>query len=193
MQKSSGISFKKFLTLAGIVRRIDELGRVVVPKEIRRTLRIREGDPLEIYTDKEGSIILRKFSHMGELESFSEEYAQALSRTSGHSVMISDRDQIIAVSGIGRDYLGKGISRKLEKSINGRENIFAQAGEAEFMEIVEDDKKEFVEQCICPIITNGDVVGAIMILRKEDKPKMSMTEMKMALCASEFIGRHLEE
>lgn len=178
----------------GIVRRIDELGRVVVPKEIRRTLRIREGDPLEIYTDKEGSIILKKYSHIGELEQFAGEYAQALSRTSGHAVLICDRDQIIAISGAGREYLGKDISKKLEKAINDRETIFADSQEKDFAPVTDDDdKKEFTQQCVSPIITNGDIVGAIMIMRKEDKPEMTQTEMKMAQCASEFIGRHLEE
>lgn len=177
----------------GIVRRIDELGRVVVPKEIRRVLRIREGDPLEIYTDKEGSIILRKYSHMGELEQFAGEYAQALSRTSGHAVFICDRDQIIAISGAGREYLGKDISKKLEKAINDRETIFADFQEKNFAPVTDEDKKEFTQQCVSPIITNGDIVGAIMIMRKDDKPEMTQTEMKMAQCASEFIGRHLEE
>ena len=79
----------------GIVRRIDDLGRVVVPKEIRRTLRIREGDPLEIYTDREGEIILKKYSPIGELSQFAAQYAKILSDTTGNMVCVSDRDHLI--------------------------------------------------------------------------------------------------
>ena len=99
----------------GIVRRIDDLGRVVIPKEIRRTLRIKEGDPLEIFTDREGEIILKKYSPIGELSAFAKEYAEALAMTSGHSVCITDRDQVVAAAGNNRkEYAGKAISRQLE-------------------------------------------------------------------------------
>ena len=103
----------------GIVRRIDDLGRVVVPKEIRRTLRIREGDPLEIFTDREGEIILKKYSPIGELSLFSQQYADSLAQTSGHIVCITDRDQVIAISGGSKkDFLGKEISKQLDNAIN---------------------------------------------------------------------------
>ena len=87
----------------GIVRRIDDLGRVVVPKEIRRTLRIREGDPLEIFTDREGEIILKKYSPIGEIGAFAKQYAESLAQTSGHMVCIADRDQFIAAAGGGKN------------------------------------------------------------------------------------------
>lgn len=96
----------------GIVRRIDDLGRVVIPKEIRRTLRIREGDPLEIFTDREGEIILKKYSPIGELNQFAKQYADSLSQTTGHIVCIADRDQLIAVSGAKKDLIAKAIDRK---------------------------------------------------------------------------------
>ena len=83
----------------GIVRRIDDLGRVVIPKEIRRTLRIREGDPLEIFTDREGGVILKKYSPIGELTDFSKEYAESLQQSIGHIVLIADKDAFISVSG----------------------------------------------------------------------------------------------
>ena len=82
----------------GIVRRIDDLGRVVIPKEIRKTLRIREGDPLEIFTAKDGEVILKKYSLIGELNEFSQEYAETLGETLGHGVVVTDLDSIIAVS-----------------------------------------------------------------------------------------------
>ena len=83
----------------GIVRRIDDLGRIVIPKEIRRTLRIKEGDPLEIFTDRQGEVIFKKYSPISELQSFAAEYAETLQRTSSMPVFICDRDEIIAVSG----------------------------------------------------------------------------------------------
>ena len=95
----------------GIVRRIDDLGRVVIPKEISRTLRIKEGTPLEIFTDREGEIILKKYSPIGELNVFAKEYAEALAQSSGMVACITDHDQVVAAAGQGsRDYLGKAIS-----------------------------------------------------------------------------------
>lgn len=105
----------------GIVRRIDDLGRVVIPKEIRRTLRLREGTPLEIFTDREGEIILKKYSPMVELTAFSGQYAEAMAQSTGLLVCITDRDQVIAVSGgAKKELLQKNISRQLEAAINGR-------------------------------------------------------------------------
>ena len=100
----------------GVVRRIDDLGRIVIPKEIRKTLRIREGDPLEIFTDKEGEIILKKYSPIGELTEFASQYAETLAKTTGHIACISDKDTIIAVSGAPKkEYLEKSVSSELEK------------------------------------------------------------------------------
>ena len=108
----------------GIVRRIDELGRVVIPKEIRRTLRIREGDPLEIYTDRDGEVILKKYSPIGEMSSFAKDYTESLFRSLGHIAVIVDRDQVVAVSGLSRKELGdKPISRALETAIASRQTV----------------------------------------------------------------------
>ena len=123
----------------GIVRRIDDLGRVVVPKEIRRTLRIREGDPLEIYTDREGGIILRKYSPIGELSQFSKQYAEALAQNTGYIVSITDRDRHIATAGSGKkELMQKEISRQLDNLMNQRENLLAVKGERKFISISED-------------------------------------------------------
>ena len=106
----------------GIVRRIDDLGRVVIPKEIRRTLRIKEGTPLEIFTDREGEIILKKYSPIGELSTFAKEYAEVLSQTTGMVSCITDHDQVIAAAGQGgKEYVGKEISSELEEVIFARE------------------------------------------------------------------------
>ena len=141
----------------GIVRRIDDLGRVVIPKEIRRTMRIREGEPMEIFTGREGEIILKKYSPIGELGAFAREYAQSLSQVSGHLVCISDHDQIIAASGPDqREYLGKTISRELEQAIIERESICAGRNEKEFIPATQDDRLDTACQVIVPIISAGD-------------------------------------
>ena len=114
----------------GIVRRIDDLGRVVVPKEIRRTLRIREGDPLEIFTDREGEIILKKYSPIGELSQFAGQYAESLAQSTGHLVCITDRDHVIAAAGNGKkEFEGKPISRQLEELIEDRTGINTMTAE----------------------------------------------------------------
>ena len=105
----------------GIVRRIDDLGRVVIPKEIRRTLRIREGDPLEIFVDRDGEVILKKYSPISELGDFAKEYAEALFDSLGNPVFICDRDTYIATAGGSKkDYLNKNISDLVEKTMEER-------------------------------------------------------------------------
>lgn len=179
----------------GIVRRIDDLGRVVVPKEIRRTLRIREGDPLEIFTDKDGEIILKKYSPIGELGPFAKQYAEALAQTTGHIICISDKDQVIAVSGGSkRELLEKQISKDLEVAINDRESIVANADEKKFIDILYDTStREYTSEVIMPIISEGDAIGAVMILSKESKTKMGEVETKLAHSAAGFLGKQMEQ
>ena len=117
----------------GIVRRIDDLGRIVIPKEIRRTLRIRESDPLEIFTDREGEIILKKYSPIGEMSTFARQYAESLAQVSGQMTLIADRDQFIAAAGGCKALLGKSISSQLEEAIERRENILASRGDKNFI------------------------------------------------------------
>lgn len=120
----------------GIVRRIDDLGRVVVPKEIRRTLRIREGDPLEIYTDREGEIILKKYSPIGELSQFAAQYAKILSETTGYLVCVSDRDHVICACGSGKkDYEKKAVSRELEAVMEDRKTLLANEKERDLFRL----------------------------------------------------------
>ena len=154
----------------GIVRRIDDLGRVVIPKEIRRTMRIREGEPMEIFTGREGEIILKKYSPIGELGAFAREYAQSLSQVSGHLVCISDHDQIIAASGPDqREYLGKTISRELEQAIIERESICAGRNEKEFIPATQDDRLDTACQVIVPIISAGDAIGSVVLLGEKHR------------------------
>ncbi len=176
----------------GIVRRIDDLGRVVVPKEIRRTLRIREGDPLEIFTDREGEIILKKYSPIGELSIFAKQYAEAMAQITGQVVAIADRDQFIAVAGNGKkDLLAKSVSRELEHLMTERETLVAVKSEKSFIAI-SFDEEEYVSQVIVPIICEGDVIGAVLILSREAKGKPGDTELKIAQTAASFLGRQME-
>lgn len=178
----------------GIVRRIDDLGRVVVPKEIRRTLRIREGDPLEIFTDREGEIILKKYSPIGELGQFAKQYADSLAQTTGHVIAISDKDQFVAASGsMKRELLSKAITPELERAIEERENILASKDDKNFVHIVSDDDTEYTYQVIWPIISEGDAIGAIVILTKDPKVKFGDVENKLASTAAYFLGRQMEQ
>lgn len=178
----------------GIVRRIDDLGRVVVPKEIRRTLRIREGDPLEIFTDREGEIILKKYSPIGELGQFAKQYADSLSQTTGHIVAIADKDQFIAVAGpTKKDIVTKSISHDLEEVINERETITAAKEDKNFVRIINDDDSEFTFQVVTPIISEGDAIGAVILLTKDAKTKFGEMEVKLAATAAAFLGRQMEQ
>ena len=176
----------------GIVRRIDDLGRVVVPKEIRRTLRIREGDPLEIFTDREGEIILKKYSPIGELSLFAKQYAEAMAQTSGFVVAIADRDQFIAVAGSGKkDLLAKAVSKELENLMTERETLVAAKDDKSYITISYDDD-DFAQQVIAPIICEGDVIGAVLVLSRDMKQRLGETELKLAQTASSFLGRQME-
>lgn len=172
----------------------DDLGRVVVPKEIRRTLRIREGDPLEIFTDRQGEIILKKYSPIGELSAFAKEYAESLSNTLGCTVCITDHDQVVAAAGAGKkDLQDKYVSKKLENAMDEREQILAHEGEKKFVNITEDGMEEFFGQVVCPIICEGDVLGSVVLLEKNEKKKLGETEQKLAVCAANFLGRQMEQ
>ena len=178
----------------GIVRRIDDLGRVVIPKEIRRTLRIREGDPLEIFTDREGEIVLKKYSPIGELSQFAAQYAESLAQSTGHIVCISDKDTLIAVSGGGKkDLISKPISRELEESINERESVLAAGGTKAFRQITEQQDDFYTYEAISPIISAGDAIGAVILLTKETKTDFGQLEAKLAATASGFLGKQLEQ
>lgn len=178
----------------GIVRRIDELGRVVIPKEIRRTLRIREGDPLEIFTDREGGIILKKYSPIGELSDFSREYAESLQMSIGHIVLVSDSDNIINVSGTQKkDYMDKKVSSEMGKVMDDRKAIVTGEGGNKSVPIYDDDETAYSSQVIAPIIAAGDAIGAVAIVSKEKGQSFGETELKLAETAANFLGRQMEE
>ena len=177
----------------GIVRRIDDLGRIVVPKELRRNLRIREGDPIEIFTGKEGEIILKKYSPIGELSVFAQEYADASAKILGCPVCITDRDQIIAVAGMPKkDLMGKHLHKDFENAINERDSIMAKKGDNQFIRITKEAEDVFEGQIIQTIICEGDAIGAVVMLDRDGKNPLSDVERKAALIAANFLGKQLE-
>ena len=175
----------------GIVRRIDDLGRIVIPKEIRRTLRIREADPLEIFTDREGEIILKKYSPIGEMTTFARQYAESLAQVSGHTVLIADRDQFIAAAGGCRNLIGKPLSREMEQQIESRQIVLATRGDRTFVQIAPEGVEEYVCEAISPINCEGDVIGAVVLLGQSKTPGMGEVERKLIQSASVFLGRQM--
>lgn len=176
----------------GIVRRIDDLGRVVIPKEIRRTLRIREGDPLEIFVDRDGEVILKKYSPIGELGDFAKEYAESLFESTNHITLISDRDTIISVAGASKkEYLDKQISALLENSMENRKIVLET--NAGTYEINKDHPEQISSFVIAPIISGGDPIGAVLLLNRDESVKMSLMESKMAETAAGFLGKQMEQ
>jgi len=180
----------------GIVRRIDDLGRVVIPKEIRRTMRIREGEPLEIFVDREGEVILKKYSPMGELSEFAQEYADALADETGHAVFVLDRDVIIAASGVSRkQFLDRDISPEAEKAMEDRKTIILEEKgvEAFCQESKEEDMQySFSTSILSPIIVEGDPIGVVVISNKEDGREVGDLEQQLSNTASSFLAKQLE-
>jgi AbrB family transcriptional regulator (stage V sporulation protein T) len=178
------------------VRRIDELGRVVIPKEIRRTLRIREGDPLEIYTDRDGEVILKKYSPIGEMSSFAKDYTESLFRSLGHIACIVDRDQVVAASGVSKKELSdKPISHDLETAIANRQTIAINRSVGGKIVAVtnEEDMTGYTAQVVSPIIADGEAIGAVVLMSKEQGVKMGDTELKVAETAAGIVGRQMEQ
>ncbi len=179
----------------GVVRRIDDLGRIVIPKEIRKTLRIKEGDPLEIFTDKEGEVILKKYSPIGELSEFATTYAETLAKTTGHIACITDKDTVIAVSGGSKkEFLEQGLSKQLEEVLENKE-IYSSSDNNEIaLPITENDNKEkkYNAQVIYPIVCQGDVIGSVILLAKEQNTKMGESEFKVVQSAAGFLGSQMD-
>lgn len=175
----------------GIVRRIDDLGRVVIPKEIRRTMRIREGDPLEIYTDANGEVIFKKYSPIGELSSLTAQYSEVLYKGTNLPVVITDRDRVISCSGISKkEALERRVSPALE-SIMERRNGFIAAVDGEQLRPVEGLERD--AGVAFPIIGAGDVLGSVILLMNENGSVPTQTETKLAQVAASFLGRQMEE
>ena len=174
----------------GIVRRIDDLGRVVIPKEIRRTMRIREGDPLEIYTTREGEVIFKKYSLIGGLEDFAAQFCDTLSRSTNFTAAVTDRDTVIAIAGTGkRELLGKQISSELERIMDER-SVYRYQGESRCV-FVTDSHDKYAVSVAAPILCEGDVLGLVLFLSAEPQAG-GEAEHKLAQTVAAFLGRHME-
>ena len=175
----------------GIVRRIDDLGRVVIPKEIRRTMRIREGDPLEIYTSRDGEVIFKKYSLMGGLDEFAAQFCETLSKSCGAITAVTDRDAIIAVAGGGkRELMGKRISPQLEQIMEDRKIYQHAAGERQVF--VTDSGEKYTASVAAPIISEGDVLGLVLFVEDGEPLVTGETEYKLAQTIAAFLGKHME-
>jgi len=174
----------------GIVRRIDDLGRVVIPKEIRRTMRIREGDPLEIYTEKDGEVIFKKYSPVGELSEFAGHIADTLNKTTGCAVAVCDRDSVISISGVPkRELADKPISQELEQIIDGRQIYQRRAGDTAVPVSAAGDK--YTVSIAAPIISEGDIMGCVVFITETDQV-LGEVEYKLAQTVSCFLGKQME-
>ena len=173
----------------GIVRRIDDLGRVVIPKEIRRTMRIREGDPLEIYTDTDGQVIFKKYSPMGELSEFAAQICDALHKTTGGIAAVCDRDAVIAVAGGGkRELFDRRISRELEELMSTRGQY---AADSCTLPVVDTDER-YAVAVAAPILSEGDVLGCVLFVAAHGDGPAGETERKLAQAVSGFLGKQME-
>ena len=174
----------------GIVRRIDDLGRVVIPKEIRRTMRIREGDPLEIFTEKDGEVIFKKYSPMGELADFAVQICESLHKTTGAVAVICDRDSVIAVAGGSkRELMDKRISQELEQIMENR-GVYTAERKADRPVC---EGSELSISVAAPILSAGDVLGCVVFVSARDALPYGETESKLAQTVAAFLGRQMEE
>jgi AbrB family transcriptional regulator (stage V sporulation protein T) len=172
----------------GIVRRIDDLGRVVIPKEIRRVMRLREGDPLEIYTETDGGVVFRKYSPVGELSRVSAEYAEAINRTSGIPIVICDRDSVVAVAGVPRkDFIEKPISNGLSGVLSTRKGYSRENNSAQ----IKVTEQEGVVNYLSPIVSEGNVIGAVMSLKQDGKTPDG-SEKKLVDAGAYFMSTQTE-
>jgi len=176
----------------GIVRRIDDLGRVVIPKEIRRTMRIREGDPLEIFTDNDGEVIFKKYSPIGELAPFAAQYAEVMVKGTSLPIIICDRDHCIAAAGIPRkEVLERRVSPALEDLMTSRRNFVSKEGERASLQPLEGlDRPAAIS---IPILSSGDVVGAVSLLQGDSTASPDNADIRLAQVAAAFLGKQMEE
>jgi AbrB family transcriptional regulator (stage V sporulation protein T) len=184
------------LKATGIVRRIDDLGRVVIPKEIRRTLKIREGDPLEIFVDRDGEVILKKYSPIGELGEFAQEYADSLYDSMGHTACIADRDTIIAVAGAPKkEFVNRPLSAAAEQVMENRKSVLINnTAEHEYYKNADDlGAPRFANEVIAPIIAEGDPIGAVIMGTKDPAVKMTELELKLVETAAAFLAKQMEQ
>ena len=178
----------------GIVRRIDDLGRVVVPKEIRRTLGIREGTPLEIFTGQDGEVILKKYSPLGEIHTFAQHYAESLAQASGILSCITDMEKVIAASGSGRkETAEQELAEEFVQLLEERKPVAISREEASRFRFLKGRTADCEEMVISPVISGGDVIGGVLLIRMEKEKGVSGEIcQKLAQCAAVFLGSQME-
>ena len=175
----------------GIVRRVDDLGRIVIPKEIRRTLKIREGDPLEIYTEKDGGVIFRKYSPIGELQDFASQICESIGANTGRIAAVSDRDAIIALCGAPRrELMDKPNSRELDKIMEGRKSYRYQPGQTKLRATESSDRYHL--GVAAPILSQGDLMGCVMLLMNEEDKPLAEEDQRLAQTVAGFLGKQME-
>ena len=182
----------------GIVRRIDDLGRVVIPKEIRRTLRIREGDPLEIFVDRDGEVILKKYSPIGELGEHAREFAEALHDATGLVALVADRDAIIAVAGAPKkEFMDKRVGQAVERIMQGRQPVLVENPPQKPFPgtlLAEDEEDtRFAAYVVAPILSAGEPVGAVILGARDPGTRLGEVELKLAATAAHFMGKQMED
>lgn len=178
----------------GIVRRIDDLGRIVIPKEIRRTMRIREGDPMEIFTSREGEILLKKYSAVEELGEFAVSIVESIAQTLGELVCVTDRDYVIAAAGTGKkDFEGRLLDSQMQSAIDQRMNQINGGEKTKLIRITQEDEKNYERQAIATILANGDCIGAVVIISKENSNNSEDALLQIVKTVATFLGKHMEQ
>jgi AbrB family transcriptional regulator, stage V sporulation protein T len=186
------------LKATGIVRRIDDLGRIVIPIEIRRDMNIRDGDPLEIFVDKNGEVILKKYSAIAELGPFAQGIVNSLHETTQHLALLSDRDEVVAVAGgAERQYLGRRIGQPVLRAMDNRETkMFTARSHVHPGPTLEDlgsGPCPFRSEVIAPVVVGGDPVGAVLLCTTEENVSFGELEQKLTQTAAGFLARHMQE
>ncbi|MDD4210868.1 MAG: stage V sporulation T C-terminal domain-containing protein [Clostridia bacterium] len=178
----------------GIIRRVDELGRIVIPKEIRKTLRMKEGSPIEIFMNDTGGIVLKKYSPLSELNDFAKEAVESIFMSVEHSTLLCDKDEILQVAGTNKtDYINKAISFEIEKIIADRKVTLSNKKEdATIYKLIKEDVNDYTSQIIAPINCSGDTLGAIIIFSKDLNTTLTLSEVKVATTMANFLAKRME-
>ncbi len=177
----------------GIVRRIDELGRVVIPKEMRKTLRIKEGDPLEIYANKE-ELVFKKYSPIASVESYARIVAEGISDLTEKVCVITDTDKVVYVSkGKYREILGENLTKSVESVLRNRRSVMTTKTDGgNVIQLVGNDITQAENQIIVPIVANGDCLGSVIVFDKEKSKRFNISDVQLVELGATFLSKQLE-